>query len=231
MSSSSIGVYRSLTLDNRVNRATLLAVATVDTFGHVDIISCRPATSVLAFLGFDGNSLGRADGFAKLAGDATLFTGGVPTEGVLTTETRGDGTLFKGVVNCVSTRSHISSTFFLYCIATGYEGHLRWSEELFQHHVHTPEHLCQQKVFTGLVHRGFSTLIPSLGSGQSEARLRGTVRRSCPGHRGREVCGRTHGPEGRSQKVRRWPAVGDQPRNRLSGCHCEMTRNESKDWR
>lgn len=220
-----------LTLDNRVNRATLLAVAAVDTLGHVDIISCRPATSILTLLGFNGNGLGRADGFAELAGDATLFTGGVPTEGVFTTETRGNGTLFEGIVDCVSIRSHIRSTLFLFCITTGYERYLRWSEELFQHHVHTPEHLRQQKVFTGLIHRCLSTLIPSLRGGQSEARLRGTVRRSCPGHRGREVCGRAHWPKGRSQKVRRWPAVGDQPCNRLSGCHCGLTRNESEDWR
>ena len=93
-----------LTLDNRVHRATLLAVATVDTLGHVDIISCRPATSIHTFLGLDGDCLSRADGFAELAGDAALFTGGVPTEGVFTTETRGNGALFEGVIDCVSAR-------------------------------------------------------------------------------------------------------------------------------
>ena len=93
-----------LTLDNRVHRATLLAVATVDTLGHVDIVSCRPAASIHTFLGLDGDCLSRADGFAELAGDTALFTGGVPTEGVFTTETRGNGALFEGVEDCVSAR-------------------------------------------------------------------------------------------------------------------------------
>lgn len=90
-----------LTLDNRVHRATLLAVATVDALGHVDIVSCCPTTPVHTFLSFDGDGLRRADGFAQLAGDATLFTSGVPTEGVFTAETRGNGTLFEGVVDRV----------------------------------------------------------------------------------------------------------------------------------
>lgn len=162
MPSSSIAVCRSLTLDNRVNRATLLAVATVDTLGHVDIISCRPATSIHTFLGLDGDRLSRTDGFAELAGDTALFTGGVPTEGVFTTETRGNGTLFEGVVDCVSARkTRINSSPFLFVLflmssisplgAKQIVWYLRWSEKLLQHHVHTPKHLRHQKVFRGLV--------------------------------------------------------------------------------
>lgn len=90
-----------LTLNNRVHRAALLAETTVDTLGHVDIVSCCPATAIHPLLGFDGDSLRRTDGLAQFAGDATLFTSGVPTEGVLTTETRGDGALFEGVVDRV----------------------------------------------------------------------------------------------------------------------------------
>ena len=151
-----------LTLDNRVHGATLLAVATVNALGHVDIISCRPATSIHTFLGLDGDCLSRADGFAELAGDAALFTGGVPTEGVFTTETRGNGTLFEGVVDCVSARkTRINSSPFLFILflissisplgAKQIVWYLRWSEKLLQHHVHTPKHLSHQKVFRGLV--------------------------------------------------------------------------------
>jgi hypothetical protein len=49
--------------------------------------------------------LGRADGFAELAGDAALFAGGVAAQGVLTAETGGDWTFLEGVVDCVSAKS------------------------------------------------------------------------------------------------------------------------------
>ena len=41
-------------------------------------------------------------GLAELAGNATLLTGGVATQSVLTTETGRDGTFFEGVVDSVT---------------------------------------------------------------------------------------------------------------------------------
>lgn len=77
-----------LTFNNGIHRATLLAVSTVDTLGHVDIISGRATASILTFFGLDGNSLGGADGFAKLAGDTAFFTSRIAAQGVLTAEAR-----------------------------------------------------------------------------------------------------------------------------------------------
>jgi hypothetical protein len=96
-----------LTLNNGIHGATLLAVATVDALGHINIVTGRPAASVLTLLGLNGNSLGRADGLAELAGNAALLTGGITTESVLTTETGGDGTLFEGVEDGVARRRRI----------------------------------------------------------------------------------------------------------------------------
>lgn len=93
-----------LTLNNGIHGAALLAVATVDALGHINIITGRPATSILTLLGLNGNSLGGADGFAELAGNAALLTGGITAESVLTTETGRDGTLLEGVEDSVTRR-------------------------------------------------------------------------------------------------------------------------------
>jgi len=44
---------------------------------HVNIVTRGPPATVLTLLGFNGNSQCRADGFAELACNASLFTGGV----------------------------------------------------------------------------------------------------------------------------------------------------------
>lgn len=91
-----------LTLNDGIHWAALLAVATVNALGHINIVTGRPAASVLALFGLNGNSLGRADGFTELASNAALFTSGIATEGVFTTETGGDGTLLEGVEDGVT---------------------------------------------------------------------------------------------------------------------------------
>ena len=90
-----------LTLNNCIDRAALLAEATVDTLGHVNIVTSSPAASVFTLLGLNCNSLGRANGFAEPASNAALFTGGITAQGVLSTETRGDGAFFEGIVDRV----------------------------------------------------------------------------------------------------------------------------------
>lgn len=93
------------TLNNGIDRARLLAVTTVYTLCHVDIVSGCPPGAVHSLFGFNGDSLGRADGLAKLAGNTTLFTCWVAAESMLATETWRDRALFEGVVDCVSTLS------------------------------------------------------------------------------------------------------------------------------
>jgi hypothetical protein len=91
-----------LTLNNGVNGAALLTVSTIDTLGHIDIVTGRTAATVLTLLRLNGNSLGRADGLAELASNAALLTSGVATQGVLTAETGRDGTLLEGVEDSVT---------------------------------------------------------------------------------------------------------------------------------
>lgn len=109
------GVFGVGALDNGVDGAGLLAEAAVDALGHVNVIAGGTAGAIGTLLGFDGNGLGGANlqreimlenewlranwrggitySFAELAGNAALFSGGVSAEGVLATESGGDGTL------------------------------------------------------------------------------------------------------------------------------------------
>jgi hypothetical protein len=91
-----------LTLDNRIDGATLLAVATVDALCHINVISGCPTASVLTFLGLDGDSLSGANGLTELASDAALLASGIAAQSMFSTETGGDGTLLKGVENSVT---------------------------------------------------------------------------------------------------------------------------------
>src|SRR5690606_78276 len=60
-------------LNDGVDRTSLLAEAAINALHHVDIVSYRaPCAVIAAWPGFDGDGLSWADGLAKLAGDAAL---------------------------------------------------------------------------------------------------------------------------------------------------------------
>ena len=91
-----------LTLNDGIHRATLLAVATVNALGHINIVTGRAAASILTLFGLNGNSLGRADSLTELASNAALFTSWIATEGVFATETGGDRTFLERVEDSVT---------------------------------------------------------------------------------------------------------------------------------
>src|SRR3546814_10708967 len=74
--------------DDGVDRAGFLAQPAIDAFHHVDIVARRPAATVGAWFGFDGDRLRRADRLAQLAGAATLLTAGIATQREFTPEAR-----------------------------------------------------------------------------------------------------------------------------------------------
>lgn len=98
-----MGLGRELevgTFDDRVHWARLLAESTVDTLGHVDIVTRCPSGAVLTLLSLNRDSLGRADSFTQLAGDAPLLPGRVAPQGMLSAEAGGQGPLLEGIVDC-----------------------------------------------------------------------------------------------------------------------------------
>lgn len=70
------------------HHAVRISIPAIDTLGHVDIVSRRLPSTVLSRLGFDRDSLSWANSLAKLAGDAALFTGGISTKCMLSSESR-----------------------------------------------------------------------------------------------------------------------------------------------
>src|SRR6266446_3272589 len=71
------GEFEIRPLDDRVDRAGLLAEAAIDAFGHVDVVAGRAPAAILARLGLDRDRPRRADRLAELAGDAALLAIGI----------------------------------------------------------------------------------------------------------------------------------------------------------
>src|SRR3974390_673337 len=75
-------------LHDGINGTSLLAEAAIDAFDHVDVVARGAATSVFAGLGFDGDCLRRADGFAQFAGDTALLAVRIAPERMLGAKAR-----------------------------------------------------------------------------------------------------------------------------------------------
>ena len=61
------------TFYDSIDRARLLAKPTVDTFGHINIITCRLACVVRAWRDLDGDRLRGAHGLTQLTSYTTLL--------------------------------------------------------------------------------------------------------------------------------------------------------------
>src|SRR6267154_2278845 len=91
------GEFEVGALDDRIDRAGLLAEAAIDAFRHVDVVARGAPAAVLARLGLDGDGERRADRLAKLAGDAALLAVGITAQRMLAAEARAERPLFIGV--------------------------------------------------------------------------------------------------------------------------------------
>src|SRR5205807_4737068 len=77
------GEFEIRPLDDRIDRAGLLAIAAIDAFRHVDVVARGAAAAVLARLGLDRDRQSRADRLAQFAGDAALFAVGIAAQRML----------------------------------------------------------------------------------------------------------------------------------------------------
>src|SRR6516165_6383326 len=88
-----VGLRRELEVrpfDDRINRASLLAIAAVNAFRHVDVVARRTTAAVLARLGLDRDRERRANRLAQLARDAALFAVGVAPQRVFASKARAE---------------------------------------------------------------------------------------------------------------------------------------------
>src|SRR5207248_674931 len=86
-------------LDDRIDRAGLLAVAAIDALGHVDVVARGAAAAVLARLGLDGDRQSRAHRLAELAGDAAFLAVGIAAQRMLAAEARAERAALVGIVD------------------------------------------------------------------------------------------------------------------------------------
>ena len=94
-------VFEVGALDDGVDRAGLLAEATEDALGHVDVVLGRTARAIRSRLTLNLDGKGRTGSFAKFAGDASLLTCGIPAERMLTSEHRTEWALLPRIVQHV----------------------------------------------------------------------------------------------------------------------------------
>src|SRR6202044_2742190 len=93
------GEFEIRSLDDRIDRAGLLAHAAIDAFDHIDVVARRAPGAVVATRArFDGDRLGGADRLAEFAGDATFFAVGIAAQGVFASESRRQWSLFMRIV-------------------------------------------------------------------------------------------------------------------------------------
>src|SRR5512139_1120372 len=81
-------VLENARLDDRIDRAGLLAETAEDALGEVDVVACGAARAVAALGRLDGDRERRAHRFAQLAADASLLAVRVTTQSVQAAEPR-----------------------------------------------------------------------------------------------------------------------------------------------
>ena len=69
-------LYQQLLL----NLTYFLTESTIDTLGHVNVISGCPPRPVRSLLSLDGDGLGWTHGLAQLAGNTSFLTRGIPED-------------------------------------------------------------------------------------------------------------------------------------------------------
>src|SRR5260370_23511140 len=84
------GEFEIRPLDDRIDRAGLLAIAAIDAFGHVDVVARRAPAAVVARLGLDRDRQRRADRLAQFAGDAALLAVRVAPQHMLAAKARAE---------------------------------------------------------------------------------------------------------------------------------------------
>src|SRR5260370_42592398 len=91
------GEFEIRPLDDRIDRAGLLAIAAIDAFGHVDVVARRAPAAVLARLGLDRDRQPPPDRLAHFAGDAALLAVGIAAQHMLAAKARAERALLVGV--------------------------------------------------------------------------------------------------------------------------------------
>src|SRR3984893_11468863 len=102
------GEFEIRPLDDRIDRAGLLAIAAIDAFGHVDVVAGGAPAAILARLGLDRDCQGRADRLAQFAGDTAHLPIGIAPQHVLAAEPWAQRPLLIGVIDRDRAPKHVA---------------------------------------------------------------------------------------------------------------------------
>lgn len=86
-------------LNDGVDRTSLLTESTVNTLRHVDIVTSRSSAAIGTLFSFDGDRLSRANCLTEFASDATLLTAWIATKCMLTAESRTQWSLLEWIID------------------------------------------------------------------------------------------------------------------------------------
>lgn len=142
-----------LTFNDGIDWTTLLTEATVYAFCHIDVIPRRSPATILPLFCFNRDGLRWTYGFAKLASNTPLFSRWISPESMLASEPWRYWAFLEWIVNCVS-------VFLVNSCLVDVVDFLRWPEELFHQHPHTPDHFCQEEIIASSIHRALSVVFP-----------------------------------------------------------------------
>src|SRR5258705_4859677 len=102
-------VLENVRLDDRIDRAALLAEAAEDALGEVDVVARRAARAVVADVAFDRDRQRRTDRLAQLAGDAALLAVLVAAQRVQAAKARREWRLLLGVLDRYLLREEVTA--------------------------------------------------------------------------------------------------------------------------
>lgn len=98
---------------NSINRTSFLAHSAINTFSHINIVFSSSSWSILSWLSLNHDSISGAGSFTEFAGNASLFSGGVASESVFSSEHGGESSLLPRIHNkwiwlkgCPSSKEH-----------------------------------------------------------------------------------------------------------------------------
>ena len=86
-------------LDYRIHWTSLFTEAAEDALEQIDIVARSPPCIVCSLFRIDSDGQRRAHGLAKFAGDTSLFTIGITSQRMQTSEPRGLGRFLFRVLN------------------------------------------------------------------------------------------------------------------------------------
>src|SRR5712671_330657 len=93
------GEFEIRSLDDGIDRTSLLAQAAINALHHVDVVADGTAGAVVAARpGLDGDRLRPADRLAQFAGNAALLAVGISAQGMLAAEARRDLALLERII-------------------------------------------------------------------------------------------------------------------------------------